>query len=316
MPIETNVPPASSTASPHPEERSPEGSRLEGCSSSQGRPLEHPSRRPFGPPQDEGSERKDEGSRAKNAGVASEGVGLAGVSYAAGGTRILSDVDLAVPQGGFHVLVGRSGCGKTTLLKLAAGLLRPTAGTVSVAGHRLDGPGAEIGFVFQAPTLLEWLAAEDNVLLPISLERRVMPADREKARALLARLGLAGLSKRYPDQLSGGQQARVAIARALVTGPRLLLLDEPFAALDALTREELQADLARLSLESGATVMLVTHDIAEAAYLADEIAVMGTGVIAERFTVGMPRIRPPGIRYEPAFNGLCRDVRAALDRSP
>lgn len=248
---------------------------------------------------------------------AGRGVGFDDVAFAPpGGPAIVEGIDLHVPAGGFHCLVGRSGCGKTTLLKLAAGLLLPVRGEVTVAGRRLDGPAEAVGFVFQAPTLLEWLPVVENVLLPIVLRRKPAAADRERALSLLARLGLDGLARRYPEQLSGGQQARVAIARALIDAPRVLLLDEPFAALDALTREELQADLARISVESGATVLLVTHDITEAAYLADGISVMGQGCIAARFETGMARIRPAGIRYETPFNALCREIRAALDAAP
>ncbi len=228
---------------------------------------------------------------------------------------IVAGVDWNVPQGAFHVLIGRSGCGKTTLLKLAAGLLEPSSGTVRVEGRVLRGPAEAMGFVFQAPTLLDWLSALDNVLLPLVLKRRSGAAERRRALDLLARLGLDGLGERYPAQLSGGQQARVAIARALIDAPRVLLLDEPFAALDALTREELQDDLARLCARSGITVLLVTHDTAEAVYLADGIALMATGRIVGRFAVDLPRPRPAGIRYEADFNARCRAVRAALDRA-
>jgi NitT/TauT family transport system ATP-binding protein len=237
-----------------------------------------------------------------------------GVGFAPpGGPEIVTGIDLDVRPGEFHCLLGRSGCGKTTLLKLAAGLLAPARGEVRIAGVRLEAPSALIGFVFQAPTLLEWLTARDDVLLPLALHREVTDADRGRARDLLARLGLADLDHRYPSQLSGGQQARVALARAVIDAPAVLLLDEPFAALDALTREELQDDLARLAGETGATVMLVTHDIREAVYLADVITVMGPGRLASRCLTALPRPRPAGLRYEARFNERCRAVRAELD---
>lgn len=169
----------------------------------------------------------------------------AGYGVPSGGT-ILDRIDWAIGEGEFHALVGRSGCGKTTLLKLVAGLLAPSTGAVRIQGQPVQGPGAQVGFVFQAPTLLEWRTVLDNLLLPVSLTRRPQPADRRKAEELLDLVGLTGLEGRYPSQLSGGQQSRVALARALVTEPPLLLLDEPFAALDAITREELQDDLLNL----------------------------------------------------------------------
>ncbi|HMA08184.1 MAG TPA: ATP-binding cassette domain-containing protein, partial [Ramlibacter sp.] len=156
---------------------------------------------------------------------------------------VVREVDWDVEEGEFHCLVGRSGCGKTTLLKLAAGLLHPDEGHIRLRGAELLAPGPALGFVFQSPTLLEWHRVLDNVLLPVSLQHRPTPAEIEKAQQLLAQLGLSAHTRHYPRQLSGGQQSRVALARALILEPSLLLLDEPFAALDAITREELQDDL-------------------------------------------------------------------------
>jgi len=229
---------------------------------------------------------------------------------------IVDGVDWAIPRGGFHCLVGRSGCGKTTLLKLAAGLLLPDQGSVRIDGVVLREPGERIGFVFQAPTLLEWLTVLDNVLLPLSLKRRLRPQDRHKAMELLELVALGDYAVRYPSQLSGGQQSRVAVARALVTQPDLLLLDEPFAALDALTREELQDDLLRLCALRATTVLFVTHDITEAVYLADRVAVMAAGRLHHELTIDLARPRRREMRYGPQFNALCRDLREAMDMAP
>jgi NitT/TauT family transport system ATP-binding protein len=222
-------------------------------------------------------------------------------------------VDWELARGEFHCLVGRSGCGKTTLLKLAAGLLQAPAGQVMLAGQRLLKPGPELGFVFQSPTLLEWRTVLDNVLLPISLQRTPDAADLVRAGMLLELMGIASYADRYPPVLSGGQQSRVALARALVLAPSLLLLDEPFAALDAITREELQDDLLRLCALGQTSVLFVTHDIHEAVYLADRVAVMNQGHITANLAVRLPRPRRQALRYEPRFNALCARVRHAMD---
>ncbi|MEH3146332.1 MAG: ABC transporter ATP-binding protein [Methylobacterium frigidaeris] len=242
--------------------------------------------------------------------VAIEGVRY---RYETGGPAIVDRVDWTIPHGAIHCLLGRSGCGKTTLLKLAGGLLLPGEGRVRVAGAVLRGPAPRVGFVFQTPTLLDWLSALDNVLLPLSLKRRPGAADRAAALDLLALMGLADHAARRPAALSGGQQSRVAVARALIGEPDLLLLDEPFAALDALTREELQDDLLRLCARRGTAALFVTHDIAEAVYLADRVAVMADGRITHASAVALPRPRPRGIRYDPAFGAACRALRAAMD---
>lgn len=221
-------------------------------------------------------------------------------------------VSLYIAEGEFHCLLGRSGCGKTSLLQMAAGLLAPTSGQVRVQGQPPAARRADIGFVFQTPTLLAWQSALDNVLLPISLQGRPTAADRERALALFDRLGLAGLHTRRPRQLSGGQQSRVAIARALVTGPRLLLLDEPFAALDAITREELQQDLLRACREADTTVLFVTHDLQEALFLADRIHVMHRGRLVQAYAPDLPRQRDAALRATPAFANWGGQLREAL----
>ena len=232
---------------------------------------------------------------------------LRGVRYAyPGQAPVVEGLDLELAAGEIHCLVGRSGCGKTTLLKLAAGLLQPTAGTVAVRGAPLV-DRRSVGFVFQQPTLLDWLSVHDNVLLPVTLQRAPSAADAQAADALLAQLGLAAYSLRQARQLSGGQQSRVALARVLLLQPRLLLLDEPFAALDALTREDLQRDLLRLCRAQGLTALFVTHDIAEAVFLGDRVSVLAPGCLVHSLAVP-----PDTARDTPAFGACCAALRAAL----
>jgi NitT/TauT family transport system ATP-binding protein len=237
---------------------------------------------------------------------------LRGVHFAfPGWPPTVADANLEVAEGAFHCLVGRSGCGKTTLLKLAAGLLAPDSGEITFRTRHPQAPGRDIGFVFQAPNLLEWRTVVDNVLLPVALHRRPTTGEHERAAKLLAQLGLADHAQKHPGQLSGGQQSRVALARALILRPSLLLLDEPFAALDAITREELQRDLLRMRREAGTTVLFVTHDIAEAVYLADRVDVVEGGRIAQEIPIALSS-RSAGIRYSEEFGRHCARVRDAL----
>jgi len=226
--------------------------------------------------------------------------------------RVLNDIDWNIQRGEFHSLIGRSGCGKTTLLKIIAGLLVPTNGNVAIDGAQVLKPSFKTGFVFQTPNLLEWLPIIDNVLLPITIRENKTQEHVEFALETLETVGLKDHSNRYPTELSGGQQSRVAIARALITQPLLLLMDEPFAALDAMTREELQIDLLKLCFKRGTTVLFITHDISEAVYLSDKIAVMDEGFIQNRFTINISKPRENKVRYEPQFNDLCSAIYRSM----
>ena len=231
------------------------------------------------------------------------------VSYRYRGVAAVIDgLDLTLSGGTCHALVGRSGCGKSTLLKLAAGLLTPTSGRVLLDGRPVDGPQPSIGIGFQTPALLEWYSNLDNVLLPVAMARRVQAADRAEALRLLELLGVAALAGRWPLQCSGGQRSRVALARALIQRPALLLLDEPFAALDALTREALQDSVRRLQVEQDMTLLVVTHDIAEAVYLGNSVSVLENGRLEPVFaTAALPADRDAAV-----FARRCRQVRARL----
>lgn len=227
--------------------------------------------------------------------------------------QVVHDVSLQLAPGEIHGLIGRSGCGKTTVLKLAAGLLMPQQGEVRLKNQRVQEPLADMGFVFQSPTLLNWLNVLDNVLLPLSLHGRVTDAQRAHGTQLLARMGLADKCHDKPSQLSGGQQSRVAIARALITQPAVLFMDEPFAALDAITREELQRDFLALCQNQGTAVLFVTHDMTEAVYLADRVSVMHGGRIQSTMTVALPGSHDSALRYTPHFNALCAQLRQTME---
>ncbi|MGG3888797.1 ABC transporter ATP-binding protein [Metabacillus fastidiosus] len=226
--------------------------------------------------------------------------------------NILRNIDLTIEQKEIHCLVGRSGCGKTTLLKLASGLLAPVHGNIYMKDSKVLKPSSEVGFVFQAPTLLEWKSVLDNILLPISLKRKITEADRARAVHLLEMMGLESYGDYYPTELSGGQQSRIAIARALIKKPSMLFLDEPFAALDAITREELQDDLVKLCQMENISVLFITHDLAEAVYLGDRVSVMERGEIVYRLDVPLQRPRIGELRYDPLFNELCLKVKSVM----
>jgi NitT/TauT family transport system ATP-binding protein len=205
----------------------------------------------------------------------------------------LRQVSLSVAMGEFVAIVGPSGCGKSTLLKLVAGLLKPSAGAVWLNGEPVTGPRHDIGYVFQRAALLEWRTARRNILIQAEMRRMPGARARERADALIDMTGLRGFEDALPHELSGGMQQRVALCRALLHEPPVLLMDEPFGALDALTREQMNIELNRIWRETGTTVLLVTHSIAEAVYLADRVVVMSArpGTVTEIIDVGMPADR-------------------------
>ncbi len=228
------------------------------------------------------------------------------------GAHALDGVTLEVEPGEIVSVVGGSGCGKSTLLRAVSGLDRPTQGSVTLDGEAIVAPHEKIGIVFQEPRLLPWLSVAGNV--GFGLESRPRPERSERVGAQLARVGLADKAGVWPRELSGGQAQRVALARALVTRPQVLLLDEPFSALDAFTRVDLQDHLLDLWADSKPTTVVVTHDVDEAIVLADRIVVMRPhpGRIADEIAVDLPR---PRDRQSAAFDFVKRRVLAALDRS-
>lgn len=238
-----------------------------------------------------------------------------GKSYpvAGGAVDALRHVDLSIAQGECVALLGPSGCGKSTLLRVIAGLVEGYDGEVVVEGRSVTGPGAERGMVFQDHRLFPWLTAVENVRLALD---NVPLSGREKTEQSLAHLSLVGLDgfeQAYPGQLSGGMAQRVAIARALVNRPRVLLLDEPFGALDAITRAHMQAELARILAQENITAIFVTHDVDEAIYLGDRVVVMARrpGRIRAQFPVEIAR---PRRRTDPAFNALKDRILGLLEQ--
>jgi NitT/TauT family transport system ATP-binding protein len=232
----------------------------------------------------------------------------------------LSDISFEIPSNQFVCVVGSSGCGKSTLLRLIAGLLDPTQGTVTIDGLPVKGPRRDLGFVFQSPTLLPWSTVLDNVLFPLRLMRALTGEAVSAAKEFLALIGLSGFENRYPGELSGGMQQRVAICRALLHRPSVLLMDEPFGALDALTREEIALELLRIWEAQPKTVVFVTHSIPEAVLLADRILVMSPrpGRIEASIDVPLPRPRSFELEQHPVFHQCTQRVRELIfgSRSP
>ena len=226
----------------------------------------------------------------------------------------LEEVSFGVEPEEFVTVVGRSGCGKSTLLKITAGLLPATGGEVRVAGIAVKSPLTNIGVVFQSPVLLAWRKALDNVLLQIEARGLDVDAYRQRALALLELTGLRGFENKYPNELSGGMQQRVSISRALIHEPPLLLMDEPFGALDAITRDEMNLELLRIWSESKKTVLFITHSIPEAVFLGDRVVVMTPrpGKVADIMTIDLPRPRTTALRDDQKFIGYVRKIRERL----
>jgi NitT/TauT family transport system ATP-binding protein len=225
------------------------------------------------------------------------------------GTQAIAALDLEVRAGEFLSLVGPSGCGKSTALRIVAGLIAPTTG-------RVDWPNGrpEIGFVFQEPTLMPWRNALDNARLPLELKGIARGDAEARSREALARVGLGDFEKAYPRELSGGMKMRVSIARAIAAHPKLLLMDEPFAALDELTRQSLNDDLLKLAREDGITVIFVTHSVYESAYLSGRVVVMTPrpGRVTADIAIAQPADRGAAYRLTPQFTGAAGKISAAL----
>jgi NitT/TauT family transport system ATP-binding protein len=231
-----------------------------------------------------------------------------------GQLEALSDVSFQVAPQEFVCLVGPSGCGKSTLLRLMAGLLQPSHGQVCLDGQPLNGPRRQIGIVFQRANLMPWRSVRDNVVLPLELSGVTRAEAVRRADALLELVGLAGFERARPRNLSGGMEQRVAIARALVHDPEILLLDEPFGSLDAMTRERMSAELLRIWEASRKTVVMVTHSIQEAVFLADRVIVLSPrpGRVRATFDIPLPRPRDVAVQYSRWFGELAGQVRAAI----
>ncbi|HYZ34260.1 MAG TPA: ABC transporter ATP-binding protein [Crenalkalicoccus sp.] len=234
---------------------------------------------------------------------------------AATGREVLavSEASFDVAEGELVSLVGPSGCGKTTILKILAGLLRPDGGELSV-GHGDFDPARDVGIVFQQPLLLRWRTVLENVLLPAEILGLPVRPARARARELLALVGLEGTEDRWPRELSGGMQQRAAIARALLHDPKLILMDEPFGALDALTRERMNLELLRIWRGSGKTILFVTHGIAEAVFLGTRVVVLTAGParMADNFAVELPHPRLLAVKTTEAFGAYTRRVYGLL----
>ena len=226
----------------------------------------------------------------------------------------LDDASFAFEAGEFVALLGPSGCGKTTLLRIVAGLIKKTSGSVVIGGREVDEPLGDYGFVFQAPSLMPWRNVLDNVLFPMEILRRNDRAARQRALDLLELVGLTGFLRARPHQLSGGMQQRVALCRALIHQPKLLLMDEPFGALDELTRLEMNDQLLRIRRETGASVLFVTHSVAEAVYLSDKVVIFSRrpARVVKEIAIQLPEPRTQKTRFTAAFTETERIASEAL----
>ena len=243
--------------------------------------------------------------------VAEDYIRIQRLSKTFGDVVALRDIHISIEQGSFVSIVGPSGCGKSTLLRIVAGLLDYEQGSVSLDGQAIHGTRRDVGFVFQNSILLPWRTIIENVMLPAEVLGLDMKQARRRALELLHMVRLDGFEEKLPRQLSGGMQQRAAIARALLHDPKILLMDEPFGALDALTRERMNLELQRIWAESGKTVILITHSIPEAIFLGDTVLVMTPrpGSIERVIPVDLPRPRTMHAMSEPAFGRIADEIR-------
>ena len=253
--------------------------------------------------------------RARDDGAAI--VSIAALKKTFGDLEAIRHLSFDVGDGEFLSVLGPSGCGKSTLLMMVAGLIDPTAGEIRIQGARVTGPRREIGVVFQSPVLLPWRTVLQNVLFPIELLKLPRPHYRRRAMELLRMAKIDEFAGVLPRQLSGGMRQRVAICRALVHDPNILLMDEPFSALDAITRDEMAVELQRIWQANRKTVIFVTHSIREAAFLSDRVLVMGRrpATIIDELTIELPRPRPIAVTEDETFNRLVRHLRKAIEAS-
>jgi NitT/TauT family transport system ATP-binding protein len=228
-----------------------------------------------------------------------------------GDVPTLREIDFTVDDGELLVIVGPSGCGKSTLLRMVAGLLPPTAGEIRIEGQTITRPYGEVGIVFQSALLLPWRSVLGNIMMPVEVKGLPRAPYLERAHSLLRMVSLEGFERKYPWQLSGGMQQRASICRALIHDPKIVLMDEPFGALDALTRERMNIELQRIHKETGKTIMLITHSIPEAVFLADRVLVMSDrpGKIAAAYPVDLPRPRALEVMADPRFIELTQTIR-------
>jgi NitT/TauT family transport system ATP-binding protein len=245
----------------------------------------------------------------------SQSIALRGVSKAFGELQVLEGIDLHIQKGEFVALVGKSGCGKSTLLRIIAGLMQPTSGSVKVADKPVTGPSDSVGIAFQSPVLLPWRSVEENIRLQLEVRKISRPDVEKELGRLIELTGLKGFEKYRPYELSGGMQQRVSLCRALIHDPSLLLMDEPFGALDAMTREQLNTEIQRVWMETGKTVVLVTHSIIEAVFLADRVVVMGSrpGKVTEIVDVKVSRPRSFSRLNDPDFQAASDRIRELMD---
>ncbi|MDT8862904.1 ABC transporter ATP-binding protein [Alkalihalobacillus sp. MEB130] len=228
---------------------------------------------------------------------------------------VLEHVDLEVQEGEFVSIIGKSGSGKTTLLQMIGGLLSPSKGSIHLLNQEITEPIDEVTYVFQKPVLLEWRTVLENVLMPLELKKRVTQEDRDKAKKVLAAVGLENQEGKYPHELSGGMMSRVTLARAFISEPKILLMDEPFSALDAMTKEQLQFELLLLTKQFSATTVFITHDITEAAFLSDRVILLGNtpANVVQEFAIPFSKPRSKELKFDPSFTEVVRELYQSIE---